>query len=174
MKEQASIDAKKSKLGAAHKAAPFLFLLQYVGMERFKVIPDVFLMLMKDGKVLLLRRANTGYADGLYSFVAGHAEEHEPMSVAMAREALEEGGITIKPKELRHVVTMQRNQGDHERVGFFFTADSWEGEIKNMEPDFCDDLSWFSLNELPPNMIDYIRVAIECYKNGTRYLEFGF
>ena len=58
--------------------------------ERFKLIPEVFLILVKDGKTLLSRRANTGYMDGHYGLVAGHAEAHEPMRIAMAREAKEE------------------------------------------------------------------------------------
>lgn len=142
--------------------------------ERFKIIPDVFLILVREGTILLLRRYNTGYADGMYSLPAGHVEEHESMSRACIREAKEEVGITMAPEYLRHVVTMHRNSGDHERIGSFFTADVWKGEIRNMEPQFCDELNWFSIEQLPPNMIDYIKIAIECYKNGTRYYEFAF
>ena len=35
----------------------------------------VYLVLERDGKVLLSLRENTGYEDGKWSLVAGHAEE---------------------------------------------------------------------------------------------------
>ena len=85
-----------------------------------------------------------------------------------------------------------RGCGDHERIDLFFTVKNWQGEkrtsslrsenlvssqgseIKNMEPEKCDDLSWFPLNDLPKNTIPYIRKAIECYKEGISYCEFGW
>lgn len=39
-------------------------------MERFKLVVAVHLILIKNGKILLLRRYNTGYEDGNYSVVA--------------------------------------------------------------------------------------------------------
>ncbi|MFH0856765.1 MAG: NUDIX hydrolase, partial [bacterium] len=45
--------------------------------ERFKVIPAVYLFLEEDGKILLLRRFNTGYEDGNYAFVSGHLDGGE-------------------------------------------------------------------------------------------------
>jgi 8-oxo-dGTP diphosphatase len=143
-------------------------------MERFKLIPSVYLILEKDGKVLLSQRANTGFEDGNYGLVAGHAEVGEPFSAAMVREAKEEAGITIRAEDLREVVTMHRNCGDHERVDFFFTTERWEGEIVNNEPDVCSDLSWFEIGNMPENTIAYIREAIGCFETGKTYIEFGF
>jgi len=142
--------------------------------ERFKLIPEVYLVLVRDKKVLLSRRFQTGYEDGNYSMIAGHADGNETMREALAREAKEEAGITIDPKKLEHLLTMHRWCGDHERIGFYFTAEQWGGEIKNTEPNKCDDLAWFPINRLPDNTILYIRKAIECYINGVRYTEFGW
>lgn len=58
--------------------------------KRFKLIPSVYLILRQDDKVLLSRRANTGYQDGNYSLIAGHLDEDEIGTVAMTREAREE------------------------------------------------------------------------------------
>jgi 8-oxo-dGTP pyrophosphatase MutT (NUDIX family) len=142
--------------------------------ERFKLIPEVYLILVRDGKILLSRRLNTGYEDGNYSMVTGHADGNETMREALAREAKEEANIEINPRDLEHCVTLHRWCGDHERIGFYFTVKKWSSEIRNMEPDKCDDLSWFPLNDLPGNTIPYIRHAIECYKNGISYSEFGW
>ena len=140
--------------------------------ERLKLIPSVYLILIKDGRVLLSRRANTGYEDGNYGLVAGHAESGEKFTDGLAREIQEEAGIELEG--VKHVLTMHRNCVDHERVDLFFTADSWMVEITNMESDKCDDISWWPINELPKNIIPYIRKAIECCNQGINYCEYGW
>lgn len=45
--------------------------------QRFKLILSVYLIFERDGKVLLLKRQNTGYEDGNYGLVAGHADGNE-------------------------------------------------------------------------------------------------
>ena len=138
---------------------------------RFKLIASVYVFFIKDDQILLLRRANTGCEDGNYSLVAGHADGEEPLTMATVREAREEAGVEIDPKDLvlRHV--MHRRQDD-ERVDFFFEVKKWKDEPKNMELSKCDDLSWFPLNNLPDNTIPYIRQAIEGYKNNLSYSEY--
>jgi len=68
----------------------------YLPEEKFKLIPTSHLILIKDNKILLLRRFNTGYEDGNYSVVAGHLEGNETFIQAMVREAKEEADIDIK------------------------------------------------------------------------------
>ena len=142
--------------------------------ERFKLIPSVYALFIQDEKILLSRRFQTGYEDGKYSLVAGHADGEETMKEAMAREAREEANVRIDNGDFDLVVTMHRWCGDHERIDLFFIIKKWDGEIKNREPDRCDDLSWFSLNQLPDNIIPYIRAAIDCHLKGVRYCEFGW
>jgi 8-oxo-dGTP pyrophosphatase MutT (NUDIX family) len=60
----------------------------------------VHLILTANGKVLLLRRASTGFADGSWSLPGGCLDEGETLPAAAAREALEEVGITINPADL--------------------------------------------------------------------------
>ena len=45
-----------------------------VNKERFKLIPSVYALFIQDEKILLSRRFQTGYEDGKYSLVAGHAD----------------------------------------------------------------------------------------------------
>ena len=133
----------------------------------------VHLLLVKDGRVLLLRRYNTGYEDGNYSVVAGHIDGGEELRAAMIREASEEAGIEICRSNLE-VVGVMHFKGDKEYVHFFLKTSVWCGEIINMEPAKCDDLRWFGLHGLPDNTVPYIRTAIENYCNGTWFGTFGW
>jgi 8-oxo-dGTP diphosphatase len=147
--------------------------------SRFKLVGAVHLLLMKDAQVLLLRRFNTGYEDGNYSVPAGHLDGNEPVSNAMVREAFEEAGISISASDLRVVHVMHRRSpaadgNSNERVDFFLTTSAWKGDPQIMEPNKCDELDWFSINDLPSNVIPYIRQALDCYRQDSRYSEFGW
>lgn len=47
-------------------------------------------------------------------------------------------------------------------------------EPKNMEPDKCDNLQWFSLNELPDNVLSNLKFSLEKIENKIYYGEFGW
>lgn len=142
--------------------------------ERFKLIPTSHLILIRGNKILLPRRFNTGWQDGNYSVVAGHLDGGETFLEAMAREAKEEAGIEIKLEDLRVVHTIHRKMPTEERIDFFIRAENWQGEPKIMEPHKCDDLKWFEIENLPSNMIPYIKQAIDNISNNVIYSEFGW
>lgn len=139
-------------------------------------IQEVSLVLIRDGKVCLLRRANTGYEDGKYCFPAGHKEPGETPTTAVCREATEETGLAIDPADVRLLHTMHRmchgrvQDPDHERAALFFGATRWEGQPANIEPAKCDHMDWFALDALP-EMIPYMRDALERIKEGMPYSE---
>ena len=133
----------------------------------------VHLFLIRDGRVLLLRRFNTGYRDGCYSVVAGHLDGGEPVVDAMVREAREEVGIAVAPRDLRVVGVMHRREGD-ERIDFFLTTETWRGEVVNAEPEKCDELAWFPLDRLPDNIVPYVARAIANYRRGVWFDSFGW
>lgn len=146
--------------------------------ERYKIIPEVFVFLIQEGRILLCRRFQTGWEDGNYGLPAGHGENGETMRQGAAREALEEIGITLRQEDMAFALVQHRWSGDketgHARVGFYFAPTQWEGEPKNLEPTKCDDIGWFSLDALPENTVGHVRAAIEAYRDGKHYAEFAW
>jgi len=142
-------------------------------MERFKLITSVYLLLIKNKRILLSRRYNTGYEDGNYSLPAGHLDDNESVTNALLREVKEEIDITLNPKHIKLVHIMHRKENDI-RVDLFFTAKSYQGKITNTEPEKCDDLQWFPLNQLPKNTVPYIKIALKNHLKNQLYSEVGW
>ena len=133
----------------------------------------VHLFLLREGEVLLLLRANTGYEDGRYSVIAGHLDGGESVTEAAIREAREEAGITLQASDLAVVGVMHRKSND-ERVDFFLAAHSWQGDPRNCEPDKCAELRWARLEALPETMVGYVRDALRNYQRGIWFEEHGW
>ncbi len=148
--------------------------------DRFAVVPASYVFLLRDGaagrEVLLQQRQNTGYMDAHWAAAAaGHVERGETAYDAAHREAAEELGIT--DVDLRFELTMQRTQRDlpiDERVDFFFTATTWAGEPRIMEPRKCADLRWYALDALPDPVVPHEAHALASLGKGDPYLTFGF
>lgn len=145
--------------------------MRHMSKERFKLIASVYLVLIENNKILLSRRYNTGYFDSNYGFPAGHLDGNETLKQGLVREVKEEIGIDLEPDNLELIHVMNRKIPDDERLDFFFSVKEWQGEPKIMETNKCDDLSWFELNNLPQNIIPYIKQAIDSFRNNIAYSE---
>lgn len=132
-----------------------------------------FLILKKNHQVLFQLRKNTGYCDGMWCLVAGHVEDGESATEALIREAKEEIGITLIPSQLKVVHVMHRKT-NRLNIDIFFECQSWQGLIKNLEPEKCEKLEFFSLDSLPSNRIDTIDSALNYIKNEEFYSEQGW
>jgi len=143
--------------------------------KRFLLRAAVYLMLIKYGNILLVRRFNTGWQDGKYSLVSGHLDGDETVKQVMIREAKEEVGISLCPKDLHVVHAMHRRSNDDlEYIDFFLLAKKWKGEPKIAEPDKCDHIKWFPLKNLPRDTLPHIKQAIKNYFNKVSFSELGF
>ena len=131
------------------------------------------LIIKKDDSIFMIRRANTGAGDGLYSVPAGHVDVGESPLEAAVREAKEEVGITVDPQDLTfvHVVHNRKESVGRDRMQFFFITERWIGEPSNTEPHKCDDACWFKLLALPVNIVKVTAQALELRKKEIFYSE---
>lgn len=151
-------------------------------LDRFVVVPAAYVLLLRDGvggpEVLLQLRQNTGYMDGHWaSAAAGHVEKGETAYDAARREAAEEIGVA--DLALEFVTAMQRTRGGEpidERIDFFFTARSWTGEPRIVEPAKCADMGWFPLTALPEPVVPHELRVLQGITEGEQspYTTFGF
>jgi 8-oxo-dGTP diphosphatase len=141
--------------------------------EKFTLRSAVYLILIDSGKVLLLRRFQTGWEDGKYTLIAGHLDGDETIAETMAREAKEEAGIEIEPSDLEVVHTMHR-KSDKEYIDFFLTIKKWQGTPEIKEENKCDDMQWFPLDNLPENILPHVKTALENYNKGVSFSEYGW
>lgn len=120
----------------------------------------VHVLLERDGRVLLMRRAGTGFFDGLYSLPGGHVEEGESLAATAVREMREELGIELVEAGLT-VLGVVHRRSDTNRIDFFLRAANWSREPVIAEPDKCDALMWCARDALPEAIVPYIRAALQ-------------
>ncbi len=127
---------------------------------RHEGIPcGVHVALLRDGAVLLMRRAGTGFFDGLYSLPGGHIEAGESVWQTAIREMREEVGVSIGREALSPLGVVHR-LSDTNRVDFFLAAHAWQGTPRICEVDKCDGLGWFPRHALPANTVPYVQEAL--------------
>ena len=150
--------------------------------ERFRTIAAVLVLLTRKNtnggvEYLLQKRQNTGFADGVWDFSAsGHVEKDETMTTTVCREAKEEIGVDVDPGDIEFMGLFHclRTDGKPMFLGCFRISD-YSGEIKIGEPDKIAELKWFNEGELPENIINTRKIALEHFKNGhIFYEEFGW
>ncbi len=122
------------------------------------------------------KRQNTGFADGMWDFSAsGHVEKDEPMTKTVCREAKEEVNVDIIPEDIEFMGLLHSFGDGEPRFLGCFRVNNYSGEIKIGEPEKVAELKWFNENDLPENIIDSRKKALERFKkDGVFYQEFGW
>ena len=147
--------------------------------RRFKIKVGVFLFLIQDSNVLLLRRYNTGIADGCYVVPMGGLMKDETITQAVIRETREETAVILMPENFHVCHVMHRFHRMPEgycfpQIDVYFRAEHWDGIITNCEPHKCDELKFYPMQSLPEKTEPFILQALECSNQGKFYSEFGW
>ncbi len=161
----------------------FIFLTT-TGMEtkqeeevRWDVPIGVGVLLIKEDQVFLVKRA---YKDWGFGAVAGELNKGETLRQAAARHVEKEVGVTIGDSDLQFVCVVHYKTTDEKEAPlvFFFSTQSWTGEIFNKEPGRHSEAGWFSLDRLPGHLAPGEDLVFRNYKHSgshqNAYLERGW
>ena len=137
--------------------------------QPFRVAVAVYGILRDQDRMLLIRRAGTGYRDGQLSLPAGHLEGGEDAVTGLVRELREELGIEADPRSCRLALLLHsapEDAEDREYLHLFFFVDDWRGEPSIAEPDKCNELRWTDGSALPSDLVDYVGEALTAIRRG--------
>ena len=104
---------------------------------------------------------------------SGHVDENETARQAVARECLEELGITVNPADMEFVHLCHRVAGGDGRTYYdmCFVIRKYQGEPAVMEPEKNAGLRWFPTEALPENTSTAVEVMLRPCLRGQPYSE---
>ena len=140
-------------------------------MEREKFLSAIYLIIKnKNDEVLLQRRQGTKLWPNYLALPAGHIDKNENAYEAAVREAKEELGIEISIDDIIDTFVVNRkNKSLPSYYDVYFEISKYIGNIRINEPDKCSELVWCNLNNLPEDMIDFEKEAIEKNSKGIKF-----
>ena len=139
------------------------------------VLSSVNVSLLKEDKILLSRRANTGWMDGSLCIPGGHVEEDETPRQAAVRELKEELDVIVDVDDLEFICVASRNTSPNQYVSYEFVIRDKDIDFRNAEPDKCSELVWVDINNPPEDVIaDFYEIIKQSIIGNKKYLELGF
>ena len=159
------------------RAYPTRYATEHGG---FSLVPAAYVLLLDGDRVLLQRRAKTGYYDEYWAAsAAGHVESGESVFDTALRETVEDLGVTLALGDLEPLTAMHRTAAPglpvDQRVDFFFACRRWTG-TPALQEDKASDLRWFALDELPADVVHHERFVLDALRDGALepITSFGF
>ncbi|MFA6256935.1 MAG: NUDIX domain-containing protein [Candidatus Paceibacterota bacterium] len=137
-------------------------------MNRDSFLVGVNAFVIKDNKILLGKRKNSA-GEGEWGLPGGHLEHNEGMIQAVARELLEETGLTCDSFTFLNMG--HDSSGDKHYVHVSFLAQNIEGEPSLMEPDKCYGWEWLDLDKLPDNIFDSHKRRIKAFLDNQIFID---
>jgi ADP-ribose pyrophosphatase YjhB (NUDIX family) len=79
----------------------------------------------------------------------------------LIRETKEEANIDIKEKDVKFISVINRKTWEIEYIDFFYILENYDWKYKNTEPEKCEHLKFFNLNNLPENTVGHVKYILE-------------
>lgn len=114
------------------------------------------------GRVLLTLRKLPPEAD-CWSILGGKLDFLEALEECAVREAHEEAGVEIVIERLLCVTDHRLPSEGQHWVSPAFLGRIVSGEARNCEPNKTQQVAWFPLDQLPPNLTMTARNAVQAY-----------
>ncbi len=115
-------------------------------------------------EILLVKRSiNSRTEPETWSRPGGQVEFGESVEEAVEREVLEETGVTVKVIKFLEMTQNIDKENKKHWLALGYLAKHISGEPKNMEPSKHDEVKWASLSQLPENINQYTKNAINIY-----------
>ena len=133
----------------------------------------VYGLLQAGGRLLLMRRAGSGWRDGTLALPAGHLDGGEDAVSGLLRELAEEIGVAADRTTVRLATVLHTGPyfpGDDEYVNLFFAVGAWTGVPAIREPDRCTELVWADPARLPSDTIDHLPAVLAGISRGESLL----
>jgi ADP-ribose pyrophosphatase YjhB (NUDIX family) len=127
-------------------------------------------IVIKDDKVLLVKRAPQLVAGDKWGLIGGYVDRDETLEETVRREVPEETGYSVKDVTFLTIRDNPQRDGSRQNVAVVYvcTADKKIGE-----PDWeSSEVKWFNLNELPKEeefAFDHYQILKDY--NQSRYLK---
>jgi ADP-ribose pyrophosphatase YjhB (NUDIX family) len=137
----------------------------------------VYALIFRGDELMVMRRQNTGYADGHWSLPSGNVEAVESAFAAASREVIEETNLVVPVTSWRMGCVMHRFTPERHCMELFPVALEWSGALENREPHKCGAIGFTAAKALPQPFLGYVGEAIATIlvnPSTTLYLERGW
>ncbi|KKR95799.1 MAG: NUDIX hydrolase [candidate division TM6 bacterium GW2011_GWE2_41_16] len=149
--------------------------------ERYLQAVSVMLIFKRGGRILLEQRSpKSNWFPNGFAIPGGGVDEGETILAAAVREAREELGVGIDPKNLRIVHVMHRGPKlvspklAQQAVLFFVEVLDWQGEPYIAEQGKAQQLIWFAPQDIPQPVVPYVAQVLDCIAQGDLYSEWSW
>ncbi len=124
----------------------------------------------KQGQILVGKRS--GSHAPYWSIPGGHLENGETFEQAAVKEVKEETNLDIEQPVVFAVsnnLDTWHEEGKH-YISVALVCHSYTGQVKNREPDKCEEWRWVSPSQLPEPHFEASLQSVACFLDGKFYL----
>ncbi|MBN8646595.1 MAG: NUDIX domain-containing protein [Caulobacterales bacterium] len=119
--------------------------------------------IIKDDKILLIRRKNAPEADH-WALPGGKVDLFETCETAVTRETKEEIDVEIQNPFLLTLMDMWDEEKTHHWIAPIYLVTEFIGEPSIQEPHKHSGLGWFSIHDLPNPSAKAVKDAVFALK----------